>query len=54
MILLCYCPLKGECDWHYWDNRSEFPTVMEFAKNGHKVLGATWKDEKTIKTDAHL
>ncbi|MCF6159555.1 MAG: hypothetical protein E3K32_13520 [wastewater metagenome] len=37
------------CDWHYLDEQPEFPSALAFARNGHRVLGATWKKEKTIK-----
>ncbi len=37
------------CDWHYFDKQKEFPSSLEFAKEGHKVLGSTWKKEITIK-----
>lgn len=37
------------CDWHYFDGQTEFPSALSFVKAGHKVLGATWKFDKTIK-----
>jgi len=37
------------CDWHYNDTQEEFPSSLEFAKEGHKVLGSTWKKKITIK-----
>lgn len=37
------------CDWHYFDEQPDFPSASAFVKDGHKVLGATWKKEKTIK-----
>lgn len=37
------------CDWHYFDEQADFPSTLSFAKAGHKVLGATWKEEKTVR-----
>lgn len=37
------------CDWHYFDEQPDFPSASTFAKAGHRVLGAAWKKEKTIK-----
>ncbi|UJS18248.1 MAG: beta-N-acetylhexosaminidase [Candidatus Jettenia sp.] len=37
------------CDWHYFDEQFDFPSTLSFAKAGHKVLGATWKKERTTK-----
>lgn len=37
------------CDWHYIDSQAEFPSAMQFAKEGRRVLGATWKNEKTTR-----
>ncbi len=36
------------CDWHYNDKQRDFPTVSAFKNDGFRVLGATWKKEKTI------
>ncbi|TLD42407.1 MAG: beta-hexosaminidase precursor [Candidatus Jettenia ecosi] len=51
-----YSSLRGKiprdiviCDWHYFDEQSDFPSALSFVKTGHKVLGATWKKEKTIR-----
>jgi hypothetical protein len=37
------------CDWHYSDKQKDFPSSKLFAELGHKVLGATWDKEETIK-----
>lgn len=37
------------CDWHYWDNQKEFPSVDFFTEHGFKVVGATWRKTNTIK-----
>ena len=37
------------CDWHYNEHNDEFPTVNQFIRYGHDVLGATWKDKITIR-----
>ncbi len=29
------------CDWHYWDEGTDFPTAAAFAAAGHEVLGST-------------
>lgn len=36
------------CDWHYSDDQMEFPSLATFKVEGFRVLGATWKKEKTI------
>jgi len=36
------------CDWHYYDNK-EFLTVKVLQQEGFRVIGATWKKEKSIK-----
>jgi len=36
------------CDWHYNDKQRDFLTVSAFKNDGFRVLGATWKKEKTI------
>lgn len=35
------------CDWHYFDGQPEFPSARAFVADGHTVLGATWRTEKT-------
>ena len=37
------------CDWHYFDEQKDFPSSKLFAELGHRVLGATWHKEETIK-----
>lgn len=34
-------------DWHYWDTRSDFPSLAAFHASGFQVLGATWRKTKT-------
>lgn len=36
------------CDWHYFGEQAKFPTLDAFKEEGFRVLGATWKDTKTI------
>lgn len=37
------------CDWHYADDQMEYPSLAAFKAEGFRVLGATWKKEKTIR-----
>ena len=37
------------CDWHYFDDQAAFPSLRAFKQEGFRVLGATWKKEKTIR-----
>lgn len=37
------------CDWHYFDEQTEFPSLAAFKAEGFRVLGATWKEPKTIR-----
>lgn len=37
------------CDWHYQGKQVTFPTALAFARNGHKVLGATWESQDTTR-----
>ena len=37
------------CDWHYFDEQKDFPSSKLFAELGHKIIGATWYKEETIK-----
>jgi len=37
------------CDWHYLDDQTEFPTLAAFRVDGFRVLGASWKNTKTIR-----
>jgi len=36
------------CDWHYFDNQKDFPSLKAMHEEGFRVIGATWKKEKTI------
>ncbi len=36
-------------DWHYFDNQINFPSLSVMQKEGFRVIGSTWKKEKTIK-----
>lgn len=40
------------CDWHYFDEQAEFPTVSVLRKEGFLVLGATWKRTETTRNFA--
>jgi hypothetical protein len=51
-----YASLRGRIpkdivivDWHYADDQSAFPSASAFAESGHRVLGSTWKKDKTIR-----
>jgi hypothetical protein len=35
-------------DWHYADKQADFPSALAFLKEGHKVIGATWRKEETM------
>jgi hypothetical protein len=37
------------CVWHYFDRQEEFETVGKLAKEGFRVIGASWKRESTMK-----
>lgn len=37
------------CVWHYRGDQKDFPTASLLAKDGYKILGATWKLEETVK-----
>jgi len=37
------------CDWHYSDDQEAYPSSAAFKAEGFRVLGATWKKEKTIR-----
>lgn len=37
------------CDWHYADNQADYPSLATFKAEGFRVIGATWKKEKTIR-----
>lgn len=36
------------CDWHYTDEQNIFPSIDLFRKEGFVVLGATFRNKKTI------
>lgn len=36
------------CDWHYYGDQTSFFSASAFARAGHQVLGATWKNPVTI------
>lgn len=40
------------CDWHYFDEQAEFPTVSVLRKEGFRVLGSTWKRTETTRNFA--
>jgi len=37
------------CDWHYLDDQPGFPSLATFRNEGFRVIGVTWKKEKTIR-----
>lgn len=37
------------CDWHYADEQPNFPTLSKLQEEGFKVIGVTWKNQKTIR-----
>ena len=37
------------CDWHYFDDQTEFPSLSTMKNEGFRVIGSTWKKEKTIR-----
>lgn len=37
------------CDWHYSGDQRDFPSLAAFRQEGFRVLGATWKNENTIR-----
>lgn len=38
------------CDWHYFGHDVEYPTLNRFINNGFRVIGATWKNPRVIRT----
>ncbi len=36
------------CDWHYFDDKSDFSSLSVMQKEGFRVIGATWKKSETI------
>lgn len=37
------------CDWHYLDDQADFPSLAAFRAEGFRVLGSTWKNNKTTR-----
>lgn len=37
-------------DWHYFDSQQDFPTLDVLQKEGFRVIGSTWKKERTIQS----
>ncbi len=37
------------CDWHYFDEQTEFPSLSTLQQEGFRVIATTWKNEKTIR-----
>ena len=37
------------CDWHYSDDQSEFQSLKVMREEGFRVIGSTWKEEKTTR-----
>lgn len=37
------------CDWHYFDNQKNFPSLTTMQKEGFRVIGATWKAPSAIR-----
>ncbi len=37
------------CDWHYFDGQAEFPSLSTMQREGFRVIGSTWKNQKTIR-----
>lgn len=40
------------CDWHYFDDQRDFPTLTRLQDEGFRVIAATWKKERTIRNFA--
>lgn len=40
------------CDWHYFDEQKEFPSLARLQSEGFRVIAATWKQEETIRNFA--
>ncbi len=41
------------CDGHYSQSQPDFPSLAVFKREGFRVLGATWRNEKTIRNFSH-
>lgn len=37
------------CDWHYTGNQTDFTSLSTLQREGFRVIGATWKNQKTIR-----
>ncbi len=37
------------CDWHYFDEQLEFPSLSTMQSEGFRVIGATWRNQLTTK-----
>ncbi|BCO09744.1 hypothetical protein GF1_21200 [Desulfolithobacter dissulfuricans] len=37
------------CDWHYFDDQAEFPSLAVMQQEGFRVIGSSWKREKTMR-----
>lgn len=37
------------CDWHYFDNQTNFPSLSVFRAEGFQVIGVSWRKEVTTK-----
>ena len=40
------------CDWHYFDQQRDFPSMSVLQAEGFKVIGSTWHDETTTRNFA--
>lgn len=36
-------------DWHYFNGQADFPSLKVMKNEGFRVIGTTWKQEKTIR-----
>lgn len=41
------------CDWHYFNDQADFPSITAYRKEGFRVLGSTWKQTITIRNFSH-
>lgn len=37
------------CNWRYFDEQADFPSIDIFKQEGFRVLGATWNNSNTIR-----
>ncbi|MBK7353138.1 MAG: family 20 glycosylhydrolase [Nitrosomonas sp.] len=37
------------CDWHYFDEQTEFPSLSTLQQEGFRVIATTWKNERAIR-----